>query len=104
MAGESEKQESWVKKNLAAAARKKQPILVICHHPFFVKQPEEADSYYNLPIAKRKELLDLCQRSGVVAILAGHTHRTITNDFGGIQMVAGETTSRNFDHRPLGFR
>jgi predicted phosphodiesterase len=40
----------------------------------------------------------------VVAMLAGHTHKLVINDYKGIQMVNVETTSRNFDKRPLGFR
>jgi len=39
-----------------------------------------------------------------VAFLAGHTHKQITNEYKGIQMVNGETTSRNNDGRPMGFR
>jgi len=58
----------------------------------------------NLPPAKRTELLDLFERRGVVAVLGGHAHRLIINDHKGIQLVNGETTSKNFDKRPLGFR
>ena len=58
----------------------------------------------NLPSAKRMELLDLYEQYGVVAVLGGHAHRVIVNDYKGIQLVNGETTSRNFDKRPMGFR
>jgi predicted phosphodiesterase len=50
------------------------------------------------------ELLKLCEENGVVAFLAGHTHKLIVNDYKGIQLVNGETTSKNFDNRPMGFR
>jgi hypothetical protein len=40
----------------------------------------------------------------VVGFLAGHTHRQISNEYQGMQMVNGETTSKNFDKRPMGFR
>ncbi len=40
----------------------------------------------------------------LVAFLAGHTHKQITNEYKGIQLVNGETTSRNNDKRPMGFR
>jgi len=69
-----------------------------------VKNPEEKELYYNLPLDKRKELLTLYEECGVVAVLAGHTHRTIINSYKGIQLVNGEATSKNFDKRPLGFR
>ena len=53
---------------------------------------------------KRGEILELAEESGVVAILAGHTHKFIEHDFKGIKLVNGETTSKNFDKRPMGFR
>ena len=74
------------------------------HHPLFVKDAEERETYYNLPQAKRRELLGLFERFGVVALLAGHTHTTTMHDYHGIQMVTSENTSKNFDKHPSGFR
>jgi len=37
-------------------------------------------------------------------MLAGHTHRFCDNKHQGILLLSGETTSKNFDKRPLGFR
>jgi UDP-2,3-diacylglucosamine pyrophosphatase LpxH len=102
--GESEKHDAWFKEALQMAAQKQERVFVVSHYPLFVKRPAETNSYYNLPIEKRKELLELFERSGVVAHVAGHTHRTITNDFHGIQIVTSQTTSRNFDQQPFGFR
>jgi len=61
-------------------------------------------SIYNIPPVKRRELLQLCENHGVVAFLAGHTHKLVVNEYKGIQFVNGETTSRNMDNRPMGFR
>ena len=74
------------------------------HYPLFVKAPDEKENYYNIEPEKRKELLELFKANGVVAMLAGHTHKLVINDYQGIQMVNEETTSKNFDKRPLGFR
>jgi serine/threonine-protein phosphatase CPPED1 len=104
VAGESEKQDVWFKQTLEAAASLHHRCFLISHYPMFVKTPDEPDEYYNLPIEKRKELLALCERCGVVAMLAGHTHTTTMKEYQGIQVVTSETTSRNFDHRPFGFR
>lgn len=104
LAGESEKHDAWFRKTLETARSKNSPVVVVVHYPLFVKSPDEKEIYYNLPLAKRKELLDLCEKNGVVAFLAGHTHKLIVKDYKGIQMVNGETTSRNFDKRPMGFR
>ncbi len=80
------------------------PVVVVVHYPLFVKTPDEKENYYNIPPVKRMELLKLCEENGVVAFLAGHTHKLVVNEYKGIQLVNGETTSKNFDKRPLGFR
>ena len=102
--GESEKHDKWFKGVLAAAKKKVSPVVVVVHYPLFVKTPNEKENYYNIPSAKRKELLKLCKENGVVAFLAGHTHKLVVNEYKGIQLVNGETTSKNFDNRPMGFR
>jgi 3',5'-cyclic AMP phosphodiesterase CpdA len=102
--GESEKHDAWFKKTLEAAKARKSPVMVVVHYPLFLKQADEKEVYSNLPLPKRKEILSLCEENGVVAFIAGHTHRQITNEYRGIHMVNGETTSKNFDKRPMGFR
>jgi 3',5'-cyclic AMP phosphodiesterase CpdA len=104
LAGESEKHDAWFKSALEQAAAKKQPVFVITHYPIFVKDPEEAETYYNLPLEKRKELLTLFKRCGVVAVVSGHTHTTNIREYEGVQMVCSQTTCKNFDHQPFGFR
>jgi len=102
--GESEKHDAWFKVALKSAKKKDSPVVVVTHYPLFVKEPDEKENYYNIPSAKRMELLKLCKENGVVAFLAGHTHKLVVNEYKGIQLVNGETTSKNFDNRPMGFR
>jgi serine/threonine-protein phosphatase CPPED1 len=102
--GESQKQDSWIKQVLEVAHNKKSPVFVIGHHPLYVKSPDEPNGNNPLPLAKRKELLGLFENSGVVAVLTAHTHQLVINDYKGIQLVTGETTCRNLDGRPFGFR
>ena len=104
LAGESEKHDAWFRKTLESAKKKNSPAIIVVHYPLFVKEPNEEESYYNLPQPKRREIFNLCEKNGVVAFLAGHTHKQITNEYKGIQLVNGETTSKNFDNRPMGFR
>ncbi|MEN8774938.1 MAG: metallophosphoesterase [Akkermansiaceae bacterium] len=101
---ESEKHDAWFKAALKSAKEKGSPVVVVTHYPLFVTAPDEKENYYNIEPTKRKELLDLFKSNGVVAMLAGHTHKLVVNDYQGIQMVNGETTSKNFDKRSLGFR
>ncbi len=104
VAAETEKQDAWLAQTMATAAKQHRRIFVMMHHPLFVKAADEPDEYFNLPQAKRRELLALFERCGVVAVLAGHTHTTVSTEYHGIQMVTSENTSRNFDKHPLGFR
>ena len=104
LAGESEKHDAWFKETLEDAKAKNSPVVIVVHYPLFTKEPEEKENYYNIPQPKRQEILDLCEKNGVVAFLAGHTHKQISNDYKGIQLVNGETTSSNNDERPMGFR
>jgi hypothetical protein len=70
----------------------------------YVNDPDEEEYAHNLPRAKRSELLALLEDSGVVAVLAGHTHTTSIRDYKGIQLVIGGATSLTGDGEPLGFR
>ena len=101
---ESEKHNAWVRDTLQKAKQDRSSVFIVGHYPLYLKTPEEEEQYYNLPFKTRQELLTLYKQSGVVAVLAGHTHRTIINNYKGIQLVNGEVTSANFDSRPLGFR
>lgn len=104
LAGESEKHDVWFREALVTAKAKGSPVVVVVHYPLFLEKPDEQELYFNLPVAKRLELLKLCEENGVVAFLAGHTHQLVINDYKGIQLVNGETTSKNLDNRPMGFR
>ena len=104
VAGESEKQDPWLRQTLESARDKNSPVFIVQHYPLYLKDPNEGEEYYNLPPAKRSELLALFEDSGVVAVLSGHRHQLVINEYKGIQLVTGETTCRNTDGRPLGFR
>jgi len=104
LAGESEKQDAWLSQTLTAARAKNSPVFVAGHYALYLTSPTDAEEYYNLPVAKRGELLALYKDSGVVAVLGGHKHELVINDYNGIQLVNSEATSRNTDGRPLGLR
>ncbi|MBI9016519.1 MAG: metallophosphoesterase [Phycisphaerae bacterium] len=101
---ESDKQDMWLTERLKIAADKGHKIFVIGHYPLFCKKPDEPDEYMNLPVEKRKGILSLFDQYKVTAFLHGHTHMLTINNYNGIMMVGAETTSKNFDKRPLGFR
>jgi predicted MPP superfamily phosphohydrolase len=101
---ETEKQEQKLRDTLKSAKEKNQPIILMTHVPPFVNKPEEKDAYFNLPQKKRMELLTSAKENGVFLWLSGHTHKTSRNEYNGITILNGETTSQNFDKHPFGFR
>ena len=101
---ESRKHDSWFRETLDKARADQHPVVVLGHHPMFIDQENEAEEYSNLPVDRRKELLNLFAGSQVKAYLSGHRHETLVNSYQEIQLVSGETTSKNFDKRPMGFR
>lgn len=101
---ESEKHDVWFKKSLKKQKAKSHPIFVMGNYPLYGVTIDEEEGYFNLPIQKRQQLLQLFQENNVKAYLSGHTHKTVINNYDGIQLVSGETTSKNFDGNPLGFR
>ena len=104
LAPESQAQDRWLTQALTAAHDKNSPVFVVGHYPLYITKSEEPEEYYNLPPARRNELLALYEASGVVAVLGGHKHELIIHDYNGMQLVNSETTSRNTDGRPLGLR
>ena len=101
---ESEKHHKWFANTLDSLGRIKASTIVIGHYPIFIKTPEEKEVYFNLPVDIRMEILALFTKNNVKAYLSGHRHQLVVNNYENILLVSGETTSKNFDERPLGFR
>jgi 3',5'-cyclic AMP phosphodiesterase CpdA len=101
---ESAKMDQWFVDTLKKAKLDNSPVIVAGHYPYFLKSVNEKEEYFNLPVEKRKELIQLFRDYGVIAVLSGHAHKTILNEYAGIHWVSGESTCVNFDKRPMGFR
>ena len=102
--GETVKQDEWLKEILAEAQSKDLPVIVVGHHPLYIKEPGEAEEYYNIPPETRSRLLQLFRQSGVKAVLTGHAHKEIVHTCEGMLLVTSPTTSKNFDGAPMGHR
>jgi len=101
---ESDRHDNWLATTLDSLNESQVPVIVVGHHPMFVKLADEPEQYSNLPVEKRAGLLNLFESREVKAYLSGHRHETLIRQHGEIQLVTGETTSKNFDKRPMGFR
>ena len=100
-------QWDWLRLDLqtAAAARpRKLHAFVFMHHPPFIKTADERDQYDNISLVRRQPLLDLFHQSGVEAIFAGHTHRSILTSDGAMKLIVTNALSRSNSGEPPGFR
>ncbi len=88
---EWESQLAFLTDELAHAARSGlDHVIVVGHHPLFVAEPDEPDSYWNLPLERREPILALLHRAGVEIGFAGHWHRnSIANDGPFTQITSG---------------
>lgn len=101
---ESEKHYKWIQSTLDSLGRLNQNTFVVGHYPLYIENPNEKEAYFNLPTKTRKQLLDSFVKNKVTAYLSGHSHTYISNKYQKLLLISGETTSKNFDNRPLGFR
>jgi len=100
---ESQNHAKWFKETLTNDNSTERTI-VIGHFPIYIKSIDEEETYSNLPPEQREYLLETFSKNNVDAYLSGHKHKVVINNYKGIQLFSGETTSKNFDNRPKGFR
>ena len=77
---EAAAQDSWLRATLDSLVHAgRTQIMLFQHHPWFLENADEPDQYYNLPLAKRGEMLALFASHGITKVFAGHFHG---NSFG----------------------
>jgi len=86
--GEAERQRKWLEAELAKAKDAGVRWTVIFQHiPFFLSAADEADQYFNIPLASRSGYLELLERFGVRYVFAGHLHNNSFGQAGALQMI-----------------
>lgn len=72
----AEAQERWLEAELQRARSSgARHLVVFQHHPWFLKDPNEADGYFNIPLARRGRYLHGFRSAGVRTLMSGHYHR-----------------------------
>jgi len=85
---EAAKMEAWLKTQLEKAKRDGVKHLIVFQHiSFFLKDPNEADEYFNIPLATRQRYLKIFHQYGVKQVFCGHYHRNSEGHDGEIDMV-----------------
>ena len=81
-------QDRWLSDELTRAqASGALHVVVFQHHPWFLNTADEADGYFNIPLARRTDLLARFKAAGVRYLISGHYHRNALARDGDIEMI-----------------
>ena len=72
--------------------------IIFSHHPFFLKNIDEEDGYFQIQKDKRQEYFNICTELDVNALYAGHLHNDSEGSYEGIPVST--TTSVAFQIGP----
>ena len=102
---EAAKMEAWLKTQLAEAQRAGvKQIIVFQHIPFFLKEANEDDQYFNIPKDVRARYLALLHQYGVKQVFAGHLHRNAEGKDGDLEMYTTGPVGMPLDGGRSGMR
>ncbi|MBY5163320.1 metallophosphoesterase [Salsipaludibacter albus] len=96
--------QDLLEQRLARARDRGGPVVVCGHHPLFTRDPDEPDSYWNVPRAQRSGLVDLFVAHGVTTYLCGHWHRNGGGTVDGLEVVVTGPVGYPLGDDPSGFR
>jgi 3',5'-cyclic AMP phosphodiesterase CpdA len=86
------------------AARGSRHIVVFGHHPLFTAEANESDDYWNIPVVRRRPILDLFAVHQVRAYFCGHWHRNGGGVDGNLEVVVTGPVGYPLGADPSGFR
>lgn len=102
---EAAKMESWFRSELERIKLSGvKHIIVFQHISFFLKDPNEADQYFNIPKPVRERYLRLLHEFGVQQVFAGHYHRNELGRDGDLEMVTSGPVGMPLDGAKSGLR
>jgi 3',5'-cyclic AMP phosphodiesterase CpdA len=85
---EAARMEAWLKAELAKAQRDGVRRLIVFQHiSFFLKNADEPDQYFNIPLETRRRYLTILHRYGVREVFCGHYHRNSEGRDGDLEVV-----------------
>ena len=105
VAGELDAQLTFLETSLRdARAERMRNVVVFGHHPLFTADADEPDTYWNIPIQRRRELLDMANAFGVNSYFCGHWHRNGGGRDGNLEVVVTGPVGYPLGLDPSGFR
>ena len=98
-----DEQFEWIK-SVLESADKGAVKLVFCHHPFFLTDIEEEDSYFPIQRDKRKRYFDMFAQNGVSVVYAGHRHEGFEGEYKGVAMKTTASVGYRLGETPNSYR
>ena len=101
---ELDEQLAWFEREVDRAGEQQRQVILFGHHPLFVAEAGEPDSYWNLPRELRRHLLEVIHRGRIKNAFAGHWHRNSIARDGDFEMVTSGPVGYPLGDDPSGFR
>jgi predicted MPP superfamily phosphohydrolase len=98
-------QMRWLKKILSDSDKMNYANkFVFMHHPVILKDINEKEEYFNLPVAVRNELLELFEAHNVKIVFSGHLHQDRVVKLKNVELVITGSCGKALADSSLGFR
>ncbi len=98
-----QRQFEWLEKKLKSGKNDRH-IILFGHYPFFIKSPDEPETYSNIKPELRKKYLDLFNQYNVSAVFSGHLHDNAESVSGNTKMVVTSAVGKPLGDAPSGLR
>ncbi|XP_050440370.1 serine/threonine-protein phosphatase CPPED1-like [Adelges cooleyi] len=98
----AKEQEQWLKEQLTK--HKGQRIILFQHIPWFLKDINEEDQYFNINKQLRKEMIEKFFEAGVTHIFYGHCHRNYRVFYKDLEMITTNAIGNPLGNEPPGLR
>ncbi len=95
-------QLEWLKARLAEASKCKH-VFIFMHCPIIRQSIDEPEDYFNFPVSKRQQYIDLFKASGVTACFFGHCHQEWRTEYEGIKFLTAGSVCRALGHGYPGY-
>jgi 3',5'-cyclic AMP phosphodiesterase CpdA len=100
---EADKQSKWLEAELKKITPG-QPVAIFQHIPWFLKNDDEPDDYFNIPLGPRTLYLQLFERYHVEYCFAGHYHRNAAGESLNFHITTTGPVGKPLGSDPSGIR
>ncbi len=91
--------------DLSAARRAgAQRLVLLVHHPLFLRRADEGEDYFTIPPERRDVIMRVLRDNDASAVFAGHMHRNNYARDGGIEMITTGAVGYPLGDDPSGIR